>query len=260
MNSNRFAIPAFCLAALFSAVPSPSAAQLALPGGLSLPLRKLKLPRPQQVLPQTSMVPGGGNAALGIRQADDTPPSPLVKKTQDAADAALRIVLYGIDNELPDRSDLNMAKFLMRDVRGCLDGIAEIRKVNPAQTFRLNGQDPMSIDEVEQRFCKPAFATLQPLVGAAIAADEARWAGLAPERVAVVKMHGLGAYTIYGHGKRVLSSSAALQSSNVWYVWDEETGYLTPHWWMATIRWTGNSYVKTVQKGAGTQPPASLFR
>jgi hypothetical protein len=43
-------------------------------------------------------------------------------------------------------------------------------------------------------------------------------------------------------------------------VWDEEKGDVTPHRWTATIRWNGKSYTKTVQKGAGTNPPASLFR
>ena len=184
----------------------------------------------------------------------------LVRSTEDGAGTAMRIVLYGIDNEMPEKDDLTMAKFLMKGTRQCLDGIAALRSTDPGLELNLNGQEPMGLDEVETRFCRPALATLAPLVGGAVAADEARYAGLSTERADALKMYGLGAYTVFGRGKRKLSTNAEKQASDVWFIWDRDLSYAVPAWWLVKIQWKGATFEKTRVDGTGSEPPASLFR
>lgn len=184
----------------------------------------------------------------------------LVQKTEDGAGTAMRVALYGIDNEMPDKDDLTMAKFLMKKVQTCLDGVTALRKTDPALKLELNGQEPMSLDDVENKFCKPAMAAVAPRAKGAVDIDEAKYQGLSPERIEALKTYNLRQYTIFGTGQRKLVSNADLQKANVWYVWDYDKTYLTPAWWMATIRFNGGKYERTVSKGAGSAPPASAFR
>lgn len=261
-QSHQLIAPFFAACSILSLTGAHAAhAQSISFGGLTIPLPK-GMPKVPSAA-STAVPPTAGNPTYGptraeMAQRDNV--SAKVKEVTSNAEAAERIVHYGLDNELPDRSDIKLAQFLMRKVKACVDGVAALKASEPGAILYLNGYDGLGVGEVESRFCRPAMAQLEPIVGASVRAYEARWAGLSAERRQLVEMHGLSAYTIYGHGKRVLATPAQLQSSNVWYVWDEEKGYLMPHWWMATIRWTGNSYTKTVAKGAGTSPPNGLFR
>ena len=192
--------------------------------------------------------------------AASAPDPALVEKTENGAGTAMRIVLYGLDNEIPEKDDLTMARFLMKGTQECLDGIAQLRRTDPGLELNLNGQEPMSLDEVEAKFCKPAFALLQPVVGGAIAADEARYAGLSLGRKELIKFHNLGDYTIYGPGKRKLTTNAEKQAARVWFVWDHDRSYAVPAWWLARFQWNGDKYEKTMHQGQGGEPPASLFK
>jgi hypothetical protein len=97
----------------------------------------------------------------------------LAKKTADAAGTAVRIIKYGIDNELPNKNDQTMAKFLMSSVDDCLKGLAALKAKSPDMKLELNGEDPMTLDQVRDKFCKPAGDILKPLLGAQ--ADSVAW-------------------------------------------------------------------------------------
>lgn len=184
----------------------------------------------------------------------------LIQRTTNSAETSMRVVKYGIDNELPDKNDLVTAKFLLKAAEDCLRGIEQMKGNSATTTLELNGEEPMSLDAIRKNYCKPAYDVVAPLLKGAIAKDNEVYKGLSPERIEVMKVHGLRVYTIYGHGKKKLSSNEELQKSDVWYVWDEDKGFLQPHWWMATIHWKGIKYEKTLQKGAGTEPSPGLFK
>lgn len=183
----------------------------------------------------------------------------IIDRAQSNAGKAMRVVVYGLDNELPDRKDVHMAQFLANAAQGCINDIATVRAADPQFVFELNGQAPMSIDLVEEKFCRPALALLQPVLGSAVAGENALYEGLSAARRDVMATYGLSSYTIYGPGKQVLKSPQELQNANVWIVWDHESKTLTPQWWMTTIRWTGDRYEKSSDGGPGFEPALSKF-
>ena len=92
----------------------------------------------------------------------------LVKKTTDGADQAARVIKYGIDNELPRKDDQTGAKFLMKNIEDCLRGIEALKAKSPDTKLTLNGMDPMTLDEIRDKFCKPAEDIVKPLIGAQV--------------------------------------------------------------------------------------------
>ncbi len=97
----------------------------------------------------------------------------LVKKTADAAYSAARVIKYGIANELPNKQDQSGAKFLMQSIEDCLSGLAALKAKSPDMKLTLNGENPMTLDQIRDKFCKPAQDIVKPLLGAQV--DAVAW-------------------------------------------------------------------------------------
>ena len=127
----------------------------------------------------------------------------LEKKTKGDAYAAARVIKYGIDNELPRKDDQTGAKFLLKSIEGCLAGLEALKAKSPAMKLTLNGEDPMTLDQIRDKFCAPALAIVKPIVAGQ--SDAVKWpAGVSVKNGAKLKAAAIAWWK--GHSQDIASA------------------------------------------------------
>lgn len=236
---------------------SSANAKPSLSGALRRVVRELPVPpsNPTDAIVNSSP---DNNSAPNSNSADPA----LVEQTANDAYTARRVVDYGTDTVLPDKNDTIMARFLMKSIQGCLDGVAKLEQTAPNIRLDINGVGPTSLAVTKSKYCQPALAAVKPLAGAAYSAEAAQFQGLSEKRKQVIQTYGLDFEGIKGPGKVALGTNAQKQKAPCWfYQFHEKTTSGYPFWRISKICFDANDNHRISNtSGNGVEAPASAYR
>jgi hypothetical protein len=236
-------------------------------GPLSKALKRVT--KALDAVPTTTVSPSESNApaadakaAASAAQGGGSADPALVEQTANDAYVARRVVDYGTDTVLPDKNDTIMARFLMKSIQGCLDGVAKLEQSAPNTRLDINGVGPTSLAVTRTKYCEPARAAIAPLAGAAYSAEAAQFQGLSEKRKQVIQTYGLDFDGIKGPGKAALATNGQKQKAPCWfYEFHEKTTTGYPYWRLSKICFdVGDNHRISNTSGNGVAAPASAYR
>lgn len=237
---------------------SPANAKPSLSNVLRRVVGELPAPPSNPTEPTADTSADANGAPNNSKSADPA----LVEQTANDAYTARRVVDYGTDTVLPDKNDTIMARFLMKSIQGCLDGVAKLEQTAPNTRLDINGVGPTSLAVTKEKYCQPALAAIKPLAGAAYSAEAAQFQGLSEKRKQVIQTYGLDFDGIKGPGKTALASNAQKQKAPCWfYQFHEKTATGYPYWRISKICFDANDNHRISNtSGNGVEAPASAYR